>query len=121
MAATIEEILAAAGGTGPIERGAFTQSLLDYARAGAARDNALLAILQAALSQQARFTGPTVRLELPERDHVYHKMSSRSPREGHGRASIIMLAIECAGQPLEQALLGFIEDILRNAAGQASI
>jgi hypothetical protein len=120
MAATIEEILAAAGGTGPIERGAFTQSLIDYASAGDPPDNALLAILQAALSQQARFTGPSVRLELPGRDHFYHKMSSRSPREGHGRASIIMLAIECAGQPLEQALLGFIEDILRNAAGQAS-
>ena len=120
MAATIEEILAAAGGTAPLERGAFTQSLIDYASVGNPPDSSLLAILRAALLQQARFTGPSVRLEQPSRDRLYARLSSGAPQDGNGRASIMMLAIECAGQPLEQALLGFIEDILRNGAGQAN-
>jgi hypothetical protein len=120
MAATIEEIQAAAGGTAPLERGTFTQSLIDIASAAMPPDSVLLALLRTALLQQARFTGPSVRLPPASRDQLYRRMSAGSAQNGSGRASVMMLAIECAGQPLEQALLGFIEDVLRNEASQAS-
>jgi hypothetical protein len=64
--------------------------------------------------------GSDARLEGAARDAFFAKASFMSKNDGRGRALVALLAIDCAGGPIETALLLIIDDILRNAAGQAS-
>lgn len=120
MATTIDDVLLVTKHTGPVERPRFTQLLVDYATAADLSDQVLVTILRCAISVQARLSGQPVRLEQPMRDRFFAHLRDRAHQDGAGRSLVMAFAIECAGQPIDQAILGITADILNPATGQAA-
>ncbi|HWT97952.1 MAG TPA: hypothetical protein VN229_10055 [Terriglobales bacterium] len=120
MATTIDDVLLVAKGAGPVERQSFTQLLINYATTADLSDQALVIILRCVISVQARLAGQPARLEQPMRNRFLAHLRDRAQKDSAGRALVMSLAIECAGQPLEQAIFGIAADILDPATGQAA-